>query len=177
MKKNSRPLRKKNAQHIWEPQLGKFKKAGKGILMCRVCANVFFKKRWLKDLSALPRGTQVKHSVTFDDCPACAMAQEKLFEGEIVIFNAPIRIRKDLLNLILAFGDRAKARDPQDRIIAIQTRGNRLYVTTTENQLAVRLAKKISKTFPTRPPEIRYAKEPQEVARIAIAFPTTASTR
>lgn len=158
-------------QHVWEPQRGRNAAGRRGILVCRRCANAFFKKRWHKGLSVLPERVRATQHIALTVCPACDMMQRKLFEGEITIRNAPAKDRDGILRLAAAFGNRTLHKDPQDRISGIRHSNGTIRITTTENQLAVRLAKKIAQAFSAGRPVIAYAKEPQEVVRIILSFP------
>ena len=81
----------------------------------------------------------------FSLCPACEMIKNRQFEGEIIIKNIPVKIKSDLINLAKTFSKRAFERDPMDRLIDIKETKDGLRITTTENQLAVKLAKKSKK--------------------------------
>lgn len=109
--------------------------------------------------------------VSFAFCPACQTIKDKQFEGEINIADVPEKFREDLTNLIRAFTQRAYEKDPMDRLIEIKKTRSGLRVTTTENQLAVKLAKKIRDSFKKASLEISYAKPPLETVHIKIGFP------
>lgn len=71
------------------------------------------------------------------------MIQKGMFEGRVELIGVPQGRVDDAISRIKNFSRRAQARDPLDRVIAIKRRGNRIEVTTTENQLAVRIAKAV----------------------------------
>jgi len=73
------------------------------------------------------------------------------------------------LNLIVAFDAKSQKKDPKDRILAITKEVSRWRI-TTENQLVVRLGKKIHSTFKKTTLSISYSAEPAEVARVNISF-------
>ena len=98
------------------------------------------------------------------------MIEERAFEGEILIEEFPTHHRKELLRLARKFGERAMKRDPQDRIIKIEETEKGYRITTTENQLADRLAKKIKDVFNTVDIHFSYSSGPEEVDRIHIIF-------
>jgi len=146
----------------------------KGVAVCKKCHNVLFRKEWhrpgvqLSDQILLAR----KKGVHFVLCPACTMVRNKMYEGELFIRNVPEKYEVELVNLIASYNERAQKRDPQDRVIKIEKRAGGYRVTTTENQLAVRLAKKIKSAFGRGRVDMRIAhsKEPYEVDRIYLAF-------
>lgn len=143
----------------------------KGVTVCPECHNVLYKKEWHHPGHAsIARTKHDGGKVRRTACPACIMIKNRLFEGEVFIENFPYRHREELLNLIRAFGKRAEGIDPQDRIIRVDETAGAYRVTTTENQMAVKLAKKIREVFNTVKVRISYAPEPAEVSRIRVFF-------
>lgn len=144
----------------------------KGIVGCAKCDNVHFKKRWIPSLDELrerEKNSTLKVS-SRATCPACTMKKEHLYEGEIILEAFPTRLKEEMLNLIKNFGERAVSQDPQDRIIDIIETPSGLRITTTENQLANRLAKKIRDVFNTVTVNFSHSQEPYEVNRIRVTF-------
>ncbi|OHA84960.1 MAG: hypothetical protein A2408_02775 [Candidatus Yonathbacteria bacterium RIFOXYC1_FULL_52_10] len=93
-----------------------------------------------------------------------------MFEGELVLRNLPAAIEEEVLRLVRGFGARALRRDSQHRIIAIEHLKGVWRITTTENQLAIRLAKKIRDTFKRATLAISHSREPFEVGRVNMVF-------
>lgn len=87
-----------------------------------------------------------------------------------MIEHIPAVHEADLINLIVNFGAHAEKRDPQDRIIEIRKNKKGYRVITTENEFAVRLAKKIHSAFKKASVNISYSEEPYEVARVRVLF-------
>jgi chlorite dismutase len=75
-----------------------------------------------------------------------------------------------LVYLVEAFGRRAKQKDNQHRIISIKKNKSDLVITTTENQLAVKIAKKIKNTFKKTDIKISYSPAPSDVVYIKLDF-------
>ena len=100
------------------------------------------------------------------------MIKDKEFEGQLTISGLPPDLKTDLIQLIKNFCQRAFERDPMDRLIGIKTESDGLTITTTENQLAVKLAKKIKEVFNKYKVQIKisYSPEPSDVAYIKINF-------
>lgn len=143
----------------------------KGIIICPECGCAYFKKSWHHDFKGLPDVKEGKDiPVKFKLCPADQMIKNHQFEGEVRIKNIPQKYRADLEKLIAAFGKRAYNRDPMDRIINIKKSGANWIVTTTENQLANKLAKKISQTFKKSKVKTSFIQEPGDVARSVVEF-------
>ncbi len=144
----------------------------KGITECPQCLNVHFKKKWHASLDILQKHAKDKLLTTArkEICPACSMVKDHLYEGELFVEEFPNRHKTELLNLIHKFGERALERDPQDRIIQIEETIKGFRITTTENQLANRLAKKIRDVFNTVKIDFSHSKEPYKVDRIHVTF-------
>ena len=144
----------------------------KGIAVCLKCRNVHFKKKWHASLEDLRKHAKDKIlAVTRKEtCPACAMIKGHLYEGEVFVEGFPARFHTDLLNLINNFGERATSQDPQDRIIKIEKNAKGFRITTTENQLADRLAKKIKDAFNTVKIHFSHSKEPYEFDQVHVVF-------
>lgn len=148
-------------------------RARRGIAVCSSCGNVYYRKEWHARSAAhgmLSRARREGGSVTRVLCPACSLVGSRLFEGEIILRNLPSTIEEEVLRLVRGFAKRALRRDPQHRIIAVEHLKNAWRITTTENQLAVRLAKKIRDTFNRVAIKISYSREPFEVGRVNVAF-------
>lgn len=140
----------------------------KGLILCKECNATYYKKSWHHNLRGYNAGSDA--SVRFVLCPACKIAKNKQFEGEIVISNVPEQTRENLKNLILAYCHRAYRDDNQHRLISLKELKNSLIATTTENQLAIRLAKKIKDTFKKVEIKKTYSPSPSDVVYIKIEF-------
>lgn len=156
-----------------EPQHDEYGQARKEITMCRRCHGILIKNVWRPAGFQWPKNMRLPHTKTkLILCPACKMIESNLYEGELLILDVPEKEKTELLRLISAFSDRARMHDHQDRIIDLKKRGNGFRVTTTENQLAVKLGKKIRDTF--KKDRVRYSvsysQEPYEVARVRLEF-------
>jgi hypothetical protein len=149
----------------------KFSLGEKGVVVCPVCHSLYYKKSWhhaKRSLEDAQRSHRPKEAL----CPACQMIKDKEFEGQLTINGFPPGLKTDLIQLIKNFGQRAFERDPLDRLIDIKTDAGRLVVTTTENQLAVKLAKKIKEVFSKYKIQLKisYSPEPSDTAYIKINF-------
>lgn len=144
----------------------------KGVTKCPMCGNVHFKKRWYVSEKDLQKRLKVEKLKIAEKklCPACQMTEGRTFEGELFIEEFPDHLRKELLRLVRNFGKRAAELDPQDRIIKITETKQGYRVTTTENQLADKLAKKIRDTFNKVEIRFSHSPEPEEVDRIHVIF-------
>lgn len=168
MKQNISKLEK---SELFAPRTEKYEmpKGKLGLVFCRECNCVYYKKSWHHNLRHLKK-LRENLPVHFAICPACRMVQNKQFEGQIEIINVPQKIVVELENLIKSFCRRAYERDPMDRLIEIKKIKRGLEVATTENQLAVKLAKKIKQTFKKAEMKISYSPSPSDVAYVKLEF-------
>ncbi len=123
-----------------------FKRGKSEYVLCPVCYSAYYDKSWHHALSEDKHFNEIKE-VKFTICPADKMIKNKQYEGQIILENVSTIIKYDLFHLIENIGARAFHNDPMDRVISIKETENRIEVLTTENQLAVRIAKKISESF------------------------------
>lgn len=115
-------------------------------IICPDCFCVYFHKSWhhaLEEDKHLKENKKMKFAL----CPADKMIKNKQFEGQIILEGIPLELKSEIFNLIENMGERAFRKDPMDRVISIKDTKNAVEVSTTENQLAVRIAKKIKETF------------------------------
>ncbi|MBI5306127.1 hypothetical protein HZB04_00850 [Candidatus Wolfebacteria bacterium] len=151
----------------------KIPKGKMGLVFCKICNAVYYKKSWHKNLRNY-KNFREDSPINFSVCPACKMMENKQFEGEIIIYNTPEKISDNLIHLIESFGHRAYDRDPMHRVIGIKKTRESIIVTTTENQLAVKLAKKIKEVFKSASwrteIKISYSSAPSDVVYIKLRF-------
>ena len=165
------PINAVNLKKKRELQGNEYGKAGKGVIVCEVCHDVFFKKGWHKPGSAPITNTRLSGTgVHFALCPACKMQKGRLYGGKLTIKNIPPETREELFNLISGFGRRALERNPQDRIMDIKTQGGTFLITTNNDELAAKLGRKITDTFHKTEKKVTFNSEPEEVSHIEISF-------
>jgi len=144
--------------------------AKKNYLLCPVCLAIYHEKSWHHRLDGAAAGLEGK-KLAFKLCPACDMIAARQYEGRLIIENVPARLQGELFNLIQSFSRKAYEKDCQHRLIAITRNGHGNWlVTTTENQLATKLGKKIGEVFNGTDVKISYSRQPDDVERIKINF-------
>lgn len=166
MKKNRKTKLWGMVQHVprSKKEEREFGKAKKEFIMCPVGKEIYYDKSWhhsLEDWKHLKlarpghSGGEDKN-IKFRLCPAHQMIKDKKWEGEVVIEGTPLRKKAEMIKLIENIGKRAYERDPMDRIINIKTKSEKLKtkeeifnfnITTTENQLALSVAKEVASAF------------------------------
>jgi NMD protein affecting ribosome stability and mRNA decay len=147
-------------------------KGKKAIILCEKCGIAYYKKSWhhhLEGFKSLEKKPE-KKLVKFILCPACKIIKNKQYEGLITIKNIPAKFNQELDRFIEGYGRRAYERDPLDRVIGIKKSGSTWEVTTTENELAEKLACKIQETFCKLKPKVSFSPEPSDAVYIKIDF-------
>lgn len=136
--------------------------AGKEFILCSDCGSVYFDKSWHNRLEE----EKVAHfkpgkRVNFELCPACKMKKDKIFEGEIIIKlkSKNEKVKSDVLNTIKNSDKQGQELDPMDRILWMENRQDGLRIFTSENQLAVRIGKKLKSSFGGSKLEIKHTGE------------------
>ncbi len=142
----------------------------KGLVLCKKCTSAYYKKSWHHDIAGL-KNYDKDWPVHFAVCPACQMILNKQYEGRIKIKNIPAVSGDRLDDLIRGFCHRAFERDPLDRLINLEKSGSDWTVTTTENQLANKLAQKITSAFNKAKSKTKFAGDPSDVVEVTIEFP------
>lgn len=151
--------------------------AVKGVVLCKDCGAVYHKKSWKHGIEKLNKSETEKLAsdkkntpVKFEMCPACRMIKNGQYEGRIIIKNLPEREEHALHELAEGFGRRAYDRDPMDRLIEIKNMDGNWVITTTENEMANKLAHKIKTSFSHVKSRTKFAGDPSDVAEITIDF-------
>ena len=148
-----------------------FGKPDRGYRRCRVCNAIYYDKSWHREKQARLHRLLSLHKIWVATCPACQMIRDHEFEGKIMIENIPARFQDELCHLIKGFGARAYEQDCQHRIIAVTKEDKRAWiVTTTENQLAEKIAKKIKEVFDKVEVKTSYSRAPDDVERVRVSF-------
>ncbi len=134
-------------------------------MICETCQSVYFEKAWHhsldEDAKHLTDEKIEKAEIKFKTCPACQMKKDKAFEGELIIkmSGANPTIRQNVMSLLKNSDIQAMEKDPMDRILWTEIKGNDTHVYTSENQLAVRMGKKLESAFKGSTLAINHSKE------------------
>ncbi len=151
------------------------------LLRCSDCQAVHEKKAWRapNELSHAKKDPWVARTKEvrwkYVLCPACKDAKEGTYSGMVVIRRIPGKILNGLLSFIRKFGARSRSRHIERRLLSVQKNGkngaNEVVVTTTENQMAGRLAEKIRDTYKhqTRV-TISFSREPHKREHATVLF-------
>ena len=123
--------------------------------LCERCEAVWYDGHWhtAPGLAAVLRAKKKTAKGTKKPmlCHECHVAvhgpanpKDKLYEGQLTLDGLKDDKEKaQILATIRNFAAKQTKRDPEDRIVAIDDRGQRVVVTTTENQTAVGMGKAV----------------------------------
>lgn len=123
--------------------------AKKEYIVCPDCSAVYFDKAWHHALEEDLGHLREDKNIQFKICPACRMKRDKIFEGELVINMASIapKTGEEIMKIIENSDKQAQDKDPLDRILWIEKDKKEIRVFTSENQLAVRMGKKLKSSI------------------------------
>lgn len=146
-----------------QPEHKKSKSKPPGII-CPKCHAVYYNKRWhpAKDLAeAYAAWENIIHELCPEDKEIEKGRGIAGYEGEVILKNIPNGSAVEIIQEIRNIGKRAEARDPEDKIIKIDSSVSLGQVTirvlTTENQLAVSIAKQVARAHKGGNLEIKWS--------------------
>lgn len=144
------------------------RKEGEGSQICLSCHAVYRDKAWWWDDAYYLENLQNPSVQKVKKCWACSKIPDSLAEGEITIKDvSDINVRKEMLNLIQNIAVRRTKRDPLDRLIRAEEKGGDIFVSTSENQFAVSIARQIERAFKGWKADITWS-EGEDIVRIII---------
>ena len=136
----------------WDKEKSKMR----GLVLCARCEAVWYDGHWhtAPNLAAALKAKAKAKTGKADKkllCEECRYAvhgpsgaASALFEGELTLDGLVDKKEKaEILATVRNAAKRAQKRDPEDRIVSIDDRGERVVVRTSENQLAVILGKAV----------------------------------
>lgn len=138
-------------------------------IICPEGGEAYFHKSWHHSLADF-KHLSVNKKVVFKPCPFHQMVKNRQYEGEVVVYGVPVKYRSELIRLVEHSGEYAFRRDPMDRIIKIEAKGNQVRVETSENQLAQKIANKIRDRFKNTTREVRRGKRTSDTVSIRVIF-------
>ncbi len=118
-----------------------------GLLRCTSCGAVYYDKHWHSAslvAAGIPRSEMA--DAICQSCherPVATGGTPAGWGGEVTMEGVPLVNRDEVLAQIRNISKRATARDPQTRLLKILDKGGKIYVYTSENQLAVAIGKEV----------------------------------
>ena len=150
-KKTTRSKTRKMSTEWWDKEA----KKGVGMKMCERCEAVYYEGCWhtAPELPAVLKEKKLT-SKMLGFCTECKWVMEggagvgSGFEGEVTLDGIRDKEeKKEILRTVRNFSRKASERDPEDQIIGIDDRGERIVITTSENQMAVGIGKAVDQAF------------------------------
>lgn len=115
--------------------------------ICPVCSAIYHKKRWQfnnKMFATLKRNGKFFTKV----CPADKKIEDNYPMGIVTLSGGFLsEHQEDIMNLIKAEEKRAMQKNPLEKIMSINKKGGSICVQTTSEHLALRLGRKLSRTY------------------------------
>jgi len=168
---------------------GRLKEVDPGIKICPNCQDeIFFKKKWFqrenlkkhlqkrlkglgitfkkwleeqKKLSSLKKERAKRKKILFF-CPKCRQHKDWC-EGVVYLQGLSSQIKREVLNLVKNMDKEAQRRDPEDRILKIEDKGDEVIIFTSENQLAHRIGNKVERSFKGGKLEIKFSHQEEGI--------------
>lgn len=121
---------------------------GIGTAICQTCGIVYFRKKWFPNDSVL-KGEGVDLSgIAKIVCPACRREAEKDPGGIVILEGDFLKAhREEIMNLIRNEEERAKGKNPIERIMGMEENDSGITIYTTDESLAHSIGNKLEKTY------------------------------
>ena len=119
----------------------------KGLLRCTSCGAVYYDKHWHSAslvAAGIPRSEMA--DALCQSCherPVANGGTPSGWGGEVTMEGVAVINRDEVLAQIRNIAKRALARDPEARLLKILEKGGKLYIYTSDNQLAVAMGKEV----------------------------------
>jgi len=116
--------------------------------ICTGCSAVYFDKHWHSPSFFGGKAAVRKAALAKGLCDACALrrkgSRDTSYVGEVVVTGGyTVMELGELVRAARNAGKRAQRRDPEDRILSIETVPGGVRIRTSENQLAVSIGKQL----------------------------------
>lgn len=118
------------------------RRSPKETIQCSGCGAFYFRRRWT--LSP-PRGFSTAVHARPIYCPACRKTRERFPGGELHLVGVEVENRNEIARILRNEEDRARQKNPLERIMRLQATDGDWRVETTTEKLAQRLGRSIRK--------------------------------
>jgi len=114
--------------------------------ICTKCGAVYYKKRWTLDLKTKEKFSEKKFHKTL--CPADAKIKDRYFMGVVNISGSLLSdYKQQIMKTIYNEEERAKTKDPLERIVSLMDNKDSIRIETTTDSLALRIGRILSDSF------------------------------
>jgi len=118
----------------------------KGLLRCPECGSVYYRRRWtLTPPPEIRDRAEFSERVSSGLCPACRKIRERYPSGELRLIGVGSGERRELFQLLKNEEERAREKNPLERIMHIEADNGDWRVETTTEKLAQRLGRQLEK--------------------------------
>ena len=124
------------------------RRSPKGTLYCSSCGAVYYRRRWtLTPPPEVRDWVEFRDGVTITRCPACRKIRDHYPSGELRLLGATPKEKQEMLLMLRNEEERAREKNPLERIMRIQADGPEWKIETTTEKLAQRLGRSLEKAF------------------------------
>lgn len=122
------------------------KRSPKGLLWCRGCGSIYYRRRWtLSPTQEIRDRVESGQGVSSILCPACRKIHDRYPAGELRLIGIAPGEKRELLRLLRNEEQRAREKNPLERIMCVETNRAGWRVETTTEKLAQRLGRCLRK--------------------------------
>jgi hypothetical protein len=115
--------------------------------ICPSCHAIYHKKRWVLDEGLFLEMKKLK-GVNWQKCPADRKIEDGYPMGIVNLHGSFVLDHSDEIVSLLRSEERhALEKNPMERLMKIEKKGNGLYIETTTDRLALRIGRILSRTY------------------------------
>ena len=115
--------------------------------ICPSCKAVYRKKRWTLD-EGLYLDTKKLKGVILHKCPACRKIEDGYAMGRVNLHGSfVVEHSNEIITLLRSEERHAIEKNPLERLMKIERKGNGLYIETTTDSLALRIGRVLSRAY------------------------------
>lgn len=118
------------------------RRSPKEIIQCTGCGAFYFRRRWTLSLPGEFSNPVQTHPIY---CPACTKTRERFPGGELHLVGVEAANRNEIARILRNEEERARQKNPLERIMRLQVTNGDWRVETTTEKLAQRLGRSIRK--------------------------------
>jgi hypothetical protein len=118
------------------------RRSPKGTMQCSGCGAFYFRRRWTLKLPDGFSKSLLAHPIF---CPACTKVREHYPSGELRLLGVELGERSEIARLLRNEEERARQKNPLERIMDLQAKNGDWRIETTTEKLAQRLGRSIRK--------------------------------
>jgi hypothetical protein len=114
----------------------------RGIIQCGGCGAFYYRRRWTLKL---PAGVQKPVPAIQTFCPACHKIKQNYPLGELRLLGVKAADQRSVVSIMRNEEERAREKNPLERIMKMSAKGGDWKVETTTEKLAQRLGRSLRK--------------------------------